>query len=65
MTYQEVKVRKADTLKEVMHNLAAQMNFPVGLLRIWPMNHRTNHTLRPSLVDMEADQDKTIQEVRL
>ena len=46
-----------------MLSLSAQIKYPVGQLRIWPMNHRTNHTLRPSLVDMEADQDKTIQEV--
>ena len=58
-----MKVRKADTLKEVMMSRSAQIKYPVGQLRIWPMNHRTNHTLRPSLVDMEADQDKTIQEV--
>ena len=32
-------------------------------MRMWPLNHRTNQTLRPTLVDMEADMTKPIFEV--
>ena len=32
-------------------------------MRMWPLNHRTNQTLRPTLVDMEADINKPIFEV--
>ena len=31
-------------------------------MRIWPMNHRTNQTLRPSLIDTEGDLDKAMIE---
>ena len=30
---------------------------------MWPLNHRTNQTLRPTLVDMEADINKPVFEV--
>ena len=32
-------------------------------MRLWPMVHRTNQTLRPSLIDMEGDIDKAIIEL--
>ncbi len=46
VVYQEMRVRKQDTLREVMEVLARQSNQPVDQLRIWPITHRTNQTLR-------------------
>ena len=42
----EIRVRKQDSLREVMETLARQFKYPVEQLRIWPMTHRTNQTLR-------------------
>ena len=63
-SYQEVRVKKQDTLKEVLQSLSSQLNVPPQKMRIWPMNHRTNQTLRPSLIDTEGDLDKAIIEGR-
>ena len=61
-SYQEVRVKKQDTLREVLQSLSSQLNVPPQKMRIWPMNHRTNQTLRPSLIDTEGDLDKAIIE---
>jgi len=62
-SYQEVRVKKQDTLREVLQSLSSQLNVPPQKMRIWPMNHRTNQTLRPSLIDTEGDLDKAMIEV--
>ena len=54
--------KKQDTLREVLQSLSSQLNVPPQKMRIWPMNHRTNQTLRPSLIDTEGDLDKAIIE---
>ncbi len=47
-----------------MRQLATYMREPsIDRLRVWPMNHRTNQTLRPSLVDIDTDMEKPILEV--
>ena len=61
-SYQEVRVKKRDTLREVLQSLSSQLNVPPQKMRIWPMNHRTNQTLRPSLIDTEGDLDKAMIE---
>ena len=61
-SYQEVRVKKQDTLREVLQSLSSQLNVPPQKMRIWPMNHRTNQTLRPSLIDTEGDLDKAMIE---
>ena len=43
-----------------MASLSAQLKYPQDRMRMWPMTHRTNQTLRPSLIDMEGDIDKAI-----
>jgi ubiquitin carboxyl-terminal hydrolase 7 len=59
----EIRVRKEYTLKQVMDVVAAQMKHSVNRLRIWPLSHRTNQTLRPSLVDADLESEKTFYEV--
>ncbi len=46
VVYQEMRVRKQSCLKEVMEIIAKQAKQPVEQLRIWPLTHRTNQTLR-------------------
>ena len=60
---QELRVKKLDTLREVMATLSTQLKYPTERMRLWPMSHRTNQTLRPSLIDMEGDIDKPIFDV--
>ena len=63
VNYQDLRVRKADTLRDVIGSLSGQLKFPPEQIRLWPMNHRTNQTLRPSLIDTDSDMDKQVVEV--
>lgn len=40
VTYQEVRVKKTETLKDVLAILSDQTKFPPEQLRIWPMTNR-------------------------
>merc|ERR1712012_1442927 len=55
VTYQEVRVKKQDTLKDVINLLSEQSGQSSDRMRLWPLNHRTNQTMRPTLVDHDAD----------
>eukprot|EP00095_Tigriopus_kingsejongensis_P009858 maker-scaffold853_size88743-snap-gene-0.13 protein:Tk09858 transcript:maker-scaffold853_size88743-snap-gene-0.13-mRNA-1 annotation:"ubiquitin carboxyl-terminal hydrolase 7" len=59
----EIRAKKLDTLETVIQQVSTQMKIPKEQLRMWPMNHRTNQTLRPALIDLEADSDKAIFDV--
>ena len=63
VTFQEERVKKQDTLGDFLELLAVQTGFGTEKLRIWPLYHRTNQTLRPTLLDMEADLNKPMFEV--
>ena len=60
----EFKVKKQSTLKEFMTMLSEEMKVPLDRIRPWPLNHRTNQTLRPTLVEIE-DSERTMNEVRI
>ena len=40
VTYQEVRVKKQDTLRDVISLLAAQTGHGAERMRMWPLNHR-------------------------
>ncbi len=63
VVYQEVRIKKQDSLKDVISQLGAHTGHSPDRMRLWPLNHRTNQTLRPTLVDVENDLDKPIIEV--
>lgn len=63
ISYKEVRVKKQDSLREVLGTLSSQLGYPVEKMRLWPLNHRTNQTLRPTLIDVEGDIDKPLIEV--
>lgn len=54
------RVKKTATLMEFMEMLSDTLKFPVQQLRPWPFNHRTNQTYRPTVIDMDADINKTV-----
>lgn len=58
----EFRVKKSSTLKEFMSMLSEEMKFPVDRMRPWPLNSRTNNTLRPSLTEIE-DGNKAMSEL--
>ena len=58
----EFKIKKTATLGEFLAIVAEDMRFPVEKLRPWPLSHRTNQTLRPSLVELE-EADRSMMEV--
>merc|ERR1712241_723112 len=58
----EFKIKKTATLGEFLNTVAEDMRFPAEKLRPWPLSHRTNQTLRPSLVELE-EQERSMMEV--
>ncbi|XP_021358377.1 ubiquitin carboxyl-terminal hydrolase 7-like isoform X1 [Mizuhopecten yessoensis] len=57
------KVKKTSSLLEFMEMLAENLKYPVNQLRPWPFQCRQNQTYRPTLVDVESNLQKTIQDV--
>ena len=51
--FTEFRIKKSSTLREFLSTVAEDMRWPVERLRPWPLSHRTNQTLRPSLVELE------------
>ena len=49
-----------DTLKDVINLLSEQSGQSSDRMRLWPLNHRTNQTMRPTLVDHDADSTKPV-----
>ena len=58
----EFRIKKSATLKEFLNTVADNLKWPADRLRPWPLSHRTNQTLRPSLVELE-DSERTMIEV--
>ena len=46
-----------------MESIAEQMKYPVTGIRIWPIIHRANETMRPSALDFDTDQNRPISEI--
>lgn len=57
------KVKKTSTLLEFMEMLSETMNYPMKQIRPWPFQCRQNQTYRPTLLDVEAHLQKTVQEM--
>ena len=49
--------------RDVINLLSEQSGQSPDRMRLWPMNHRTNQTLRPTLVDHDTDITKPVFEV--
>ncbi|KAK7111658.1 ubiquitin carboxyl-terminal hydrolase 7-like isoform X1 [Littorina saxatilis] len=57
------KVKKLSTLMEFMETLSENLKYPVRQLRPWPFHCRQNHTFRPTMIDLDSDTNKTVQDL--
>ncbi|XP_053607291.1 ubiquitin carboxyl-terminal hydrolase 7 isoform X3 [Plodia interpunctella] len=61
--YRVFRVRKQATVAELMETLAENFRYPLKHLRPWPFSARSNHTCRPTCLDIVNDQHKTVADV--
>lgn len=54
------KIKKMATIAELMEMLADAFKYPPEQIRPWPFSQRSNQTVRPSTLDLEADLHKTV-----
>ncbi|XP_014681204.1 PREDICTED: ubiquitin carboxyl-terminal hydrolase 7-like [Priapulus caudatus] len=57
------RVKKMTTLDEAMDLLAENMKIPRQQMRPWPFNVRPNQTFRPTVLEVEQEAHKTIQDL--
>lgn len=57
------KVKKTATLMEFMEMLSENLKYPIEKIRPWPFQSRENLTFRPTILDLEGDINKTVQEL--
>lgn len=58
--YRVFRIKKTATVGEMMEMLADSFKYPPEQIRPWPFSHRSNQTLRPSLLDLESDLHKSV-----
>ncbi|VEN46233.1 unnamed protein product [Callosobruchus maculatus] len=56
------RIKKTATVAEMMEMLADAFKYPPEQIRPWPFSQRSNQTIRPSVLDLEADLHKTVIE---
>ncbi|XP_052767469.1 ubiquitin carboxyl-terminal hydrolase 7-like isoform X2 [Mya arenaria] len=61
--FRNFRVKKSATLKDFLEMLAENLKYPVQQLRPWPFQARQNQTYRPTLLDIEADINKIVQDL--
>ena len=61
--YRAFRIRKSAFLQELLELLSDSFKYPLEQLRPWPFSYRSNQTCRPTLVDLEADLHKPLQDV--
>ncbi|KAJ8938767.1 hypothetical protein NQ318_009122 [Aromia moschata] len=54
------KIKKMASIAEMMEMLADAFKYPPEQIRPWPFSQRSNQTVRPSVLDLEADLHKTV-----
>lgn len=54
------KIKKSANLGELMDTISTQMNYPMSIIRPWPISYRSNQTCRPLALDVETDLNKTV-----
>ena len=63
ITYQEFRVRKHDSLRDVINLLSEKFGKNPEQLRLWPVIHRSYQALRPTFIDYDFDILKHVFEV--
>ncbi|KAJ8967839.1 hypothetical protein NQ317_016612 [Molorchus minor] len=54
------KIKKMATIAEMLEMLADAFKYPPEQIRPWPFSQRSNQTVRPSVLDLDADLHKTV-----
>ncbi|XP_066139547.1 ubiquitin carboxyl-terminal hydrolase 7 isoform X1 [Euwallacea fornicatus] len=54
------KIRKQATVAEMLEMLADAFKYPPEQMRPWPFSQRSNQTIRPGALDLEADLHKPV-----
>ncbi|ENN76456.1 hypothetical protein YQE_06910, partial [Dendroctonus ponderosae] len=57
------RIRKLATVAEMMEMLADAFKYPPEQIRPWPFSQRSNQTIRPVALDVEADLHKPVADV--
>lgn len=60
--YRIFKIKKTSTVGDMMEMLADAFKYPPEQIRPWPFNNRSNGTFRPSVLEVEQDLHKTVNE---
>ncbi|XP_014255041.1 ubiquitin carboxyl-terminal hydrolase 7 isoform X2 [Cimex lectularius] len=63
VNYRVFKIKKDQTLQDFMEHLSETLKYPVEQMRPWPLNIRTNNTIRPTTLDIESELHKTIEDI--
>ncbi|KAK0173583.1 hypothetical protein PV328_006757 [Microctonus aethiopoides] len=58
--YRVFRIRKLSTVHEFLQLLSENLKYPVDQIRVWPFSSRTNQTCRPTLIEPEADLQKSM-----
>ncbi|XP_074095534.1 ubiquitin carboxyl-terminal hydrolase 7-like isoform X1 [Cotesia typhae] len=58
--YRVFRIRKQATLHEFLELLSDSLKYPIEQIRVWPFSSRTNQTCRPTLIEAEADLQKSM-----
>ncbi|XP_077294716.1 ubiquitin-specific protease 7 isoform X2 [Arctopsyche grandis] len=61
--YRVFRVKKQATVQELLQMLAENFNYPVHQIRPWPFSARSNHTCRPTCLDIVNDLNKTMVDI--
>ncbi|XP_076275619.1 ubiquitin-specific protease 7 isoform X5 [Rhynchophorus ferrugineus] len=57
------KIRKMASVADMMEMLADAFKYPPEHIRPWPFSQRSNQTIRPGVLDLEADLHKMVIDV--
>ena len=60
VTHRMFRVRKMTTLSEFTDILAEHFKYPRKHIRPWLLHYRSNHTVRPAVIDVVNDQQKCV-----
>ncbi|KAL1115934.1 hypothetical protein AAG570_005429, partial [Ranatra chinensis] len=61
--YRIFRTKKMQLLQEFMEQLSETLKYPVEQMRPWPFGTRTNLTYRPTMLDIEAELNRSIQDI--
>lgn len=61
--YRVFRVKKQLNLQDFMEQLSDTLKYPVEQMRPWPLGTRTNMTYRPTMLDIEGELHRAMQDI--